>query len=187
MSKEETQFGGPRAPTAKKPHGTGHIGRDRARKMKIEAAKQAIIQKATPQFAGDRLAFFESIFRDATQPLERRMQACRDAERIAAATTKETKAVKKGLEELVNEAFGKIRAADPLPAKPAPEPPVEVLLIQADIDNINRVIADADQRIRQFQFAGDTEKAAEVRRIKDEALAYHRKLLTARDRAYHAK
>jgi hypothetical protein len=183
MSGPPTKYGGPRGDQPGRPRGI-LVGKARARRLKKEAAEIAAVSGPTPGFKGEPLELIEQVWRDEGQPWETRLRAIREYITLSAIVAKEAQEVGTKLEDLINSAHAVIERPAP---KPTPEPPVEVLLIQAGIDSINRVIADADQRIRQFQFAGDTEKAAEVRRIKDEANAHHRKLLTARDRAYHAK
>ena len=87
----DTQIGGPRGPRPGRGRPPGIVlGKKRRRELQRSAALSEAIHGEAPAFDGDSLAYFQSIYRDPSQPTELRLAAARAAaqyERPALAAT----------------------------------------------------------------------------------------------------
>jgi hypothetical protein len=76
----DTQIGAPRGPRPGHGRPPGVVlGKKRRRELRRAAALSEAVNGEAPSFDGDSLAFFRSVYRDLSQPMELRVVAARAA------------------------------------------------------------------------------------------------------------
>ena len=160
----ETRFGGPRGNKPGRPLGAV-IGKHQLAKLKREKQIEALVQARKPIFEGNPLAFWDQLFRDETQPIGIRMTA---ADKLAKLSEQITEPSKQ-FEALIAEAHASV---PPPPKEHAarPDPFVEEML-SLSYERFAIVMREYSRVERQLRLCGDTARADELNRKREDAIA----------------